>query len=249
MKIEHITLIMPYYINPGMLHHQYEVWAAYPQHIKDRIDIILVDDGSPIHPAIDIPRPEGLPALSIYRVDVDIPWNQHGARNLGARMAKDEDWLLLTDMDHVVPAETLENLFALTPKKPCVYTFHRLDAPDMKPTCRPDGSHKPHPNSFAMTKETYWEAGGYDEDFCGMYGTDGLFRSRLYKRFPQKHMESLTIVRYGREVISDASTTTLIRRDAGKPIKGATKKRMEWKSAQGRAGKIMTIQFPWSKLL
>jgi hypothetical protein len=104
-----LSIVMPYYMNPGMLAHQYETWAAYPADLKERVDIVIVDDGSPVSPAADVPRPEGLPPLGIFRVLEDRPWHQHGARNLGAFVAKGP-WLLLTDMDHVLPAESLARL-------------------------------------------------------------------------------------------------------------------------------------------
>lgn len=244
--MKHITLVMPYYLNPVMLAYQYNVWGSYADDVKDKLDIVIVDDGSPDHHAADVPRPNDLPRLSIYRVQVDIPWNQHGARNLGAHVAEGP-WLLMTDMDHVVPEDTLRTLLTLKNERR-VYTFFRVDAHTMEPTCRPDGSFKAHPNSFALTREAYWNVGGYDEDFCGMYGTDGLFRRRLYSQYKQTPLEDAVIIRYGREVIPDASTTTLERRKDGS-VKGETRRRMEWKASNGRTKVIATLQFPWQRVV
>lgn len=77
--MKNLTMIYPYYDNPRMLGLQYGTWREYPEDLKQDLEIILVDDGSPESPAIDVPRPDGLPKLRIYRVLVDIPWHQHGA--------------------------------------------------------------------------------------------------------------------------------------------------------------------------
>ncbi|MGE0366945.1 MAG: glycosyltransferase family A protein [Phycisphaerales bacterium] len=248
-----LSLIMPYYMNPGMLELQYERWAKYSQDIKGAIDVVLVDDGSPKHRAADVPRPAGLPPLSIYRVKKDIPWNQHGARNLGAKIAQG-DWLLLTDMDHAVPEESMVTLLNRTrreAKKECsrnaVYTFDRVDYPTMQPTRRPDGSHKPHPNTFFLTKSMYWEIGGYDEEYCGIYGTDGLFRHRMRERALVKHLNGVQIIRYGREHVADAATTTLPRKE-GK-FRLPTKRIKEQKVQEGRRHDILIINFEWEQVL
>lgn len=242
--MRHISLVMPYYDNPGMLAIHYEAWSKLPQEIKDRIDIVLVDDGSPGVAAAEVPRPEGLPQLTIFRVLVDKPWHQHAARNIGAHHAKGP-WLVLTDIDHLVPMETWEALFKIKNGSKA-YTFTRLDAPYMVPKYHPQtGEPHPHPNSFAMTKALYWLVGGYDEDFCGVYGTDGLFRNRLWAVAPQSHL-SATLIRYSREVQGDAATQTLPRKEGRPP--NAKKDIMALKKSRGTLGKVSTLTMPYLKV-
>jgi glycosyltransferase involved in cell wall biosynthesis len=238
-----LSMVMPYYRNPGMLAHQYEVWAAYPEAQTADIEIVLVDDGSP-DPAVDVARPAGLPALRIYRVLIDRPWNQHGARNLGVLMAT-APRLFLTDMDHVLTAESLAAL--LNADDPAVvHTFPRLDAPGLTPTLGRDGRPKPHPNTFAMARDTYWRAGGYDCRLCGIYGTDSEFRRRLGGVVPLRELPGCPIVRYPREVIRDASTTTLARKEG----RGDTKQRvLDRIRREGSEADIVTINFPWERVL
>lgn len=232
-------------MNAGMLAVQYETWAAYPEHLKRDIEIVLVDDGSPTDYAADVPRPDGLPPLRIYRVLEDRPWHQHAARNLGAHDA-DGPWLFLSDMDHVLPAASLEKLMEQR-NKSVIYTFARIDAPDMMPTRRPDGSLKPHPNTFAMTREMYWEIGGYDERFSGVYGTDSLFRTRAERHAKFRHLEDVPVVRYPREVIPDASTRTLSRKSAENY---AEKRRLLRQIAdEGSQDQIKTLDFPWTRVV
>ncbi len=242
--MRHITLIMPYYNNPGMLTIHYRYWTMLSPEVRNNIDVVIVDDGSPTSPAVDVPRPEGLPELTIYRVLVDKPWHQHAARNIGAYEAKGP-WLLLTDMDHLVPEETYKALFERA-NKGKFYMFRRLDAPDLKPKLHPATNlPHPHPNSFAMSKDKYWDVGGYDEDYCGMYGTDGMFRSRLLARASRVDLE-YPLIRYGREFQADAATQTLARKEGRDPL--AKDKIKAIKEDLGRADKIMTLTMPYEKV-
>lgn len=240
-----LSLVMPYYENPGQLARQYARWAGYRSEIKQRLEIVLVDDGSPQHPAFAVPRPDGLPSLRIYRVLEDRPWHQHGARNLGADRARGP-WLLLTDMDHEVPEATLDVLLARR-NRSLIYTFGRVDAPAMTPTRRADGSRKPHPNSFAMAKSLFWTIGGYDETFCGIYGTDGMFRKRAFAVAREEHLPGAVLIRVPRELVPDASTVGLPRK-TGRPAR-AREERRAAKVAAGEGDRIVTLNFAWERVL
>jgi len=199
-----LTIVLPYYRNPGMLAHQYGVWADWPPAVKAAISIVLVDDGSP-EAAGDVPRPAGLPLLRILRMLEDHPWHQHACRNLGAKVAAGS-WLLLTDMDHVLPASSARGLLErIAGGGDVIYTFGRVDAPDLKPKLDARGMPHPHPNSFALRRDRFWAVGGYDEDLIG-YGTDGFFRKRLFTQGPPIHLADCPLIRFSREVIPDAST-------------------------------------------
>jgi hypothetical protein len=228
-----------------MLAIQYGVWMRYPEYFRDRCSFVVVDDGSPRWPAADVPRPEGLKNLSIYRVLEDIPWHQDGARNLGAHVAPD-GWLFLSDMDHVLPPASLEGLWRQASDPGKFYTFDRNDAATGEPMRNAAGEHKPHPNTYAMTRSMYWLAGGYDEDFCGVYGTDGAFRKQLVRVGLHHHLR-VPIVRYSRDVVPDASTTTLDRKAYG----GVDAKRAAHarKAEAGRTGRILTLAFKWERAL
>jgi hypothetical protein len=237
---------MPFYLNAGMLARQFEGWAAWPEEFKRRLEVIIVDDGSP-EPAVDVGRPQGLPALRIYRVLVDIPWHQHGSRNLGAHVAP-AGWLLMTDMDHVLEAEAAEALFARLPKlnPEAIHTLDRIEADTRKPTLDRNGNPKPHPNSFVLTRELYWRIGGYDEDLTGIYGTDGFFRQRAFTIGRRAHIE-IPLVRYWRDIVPDASTTTLPRKEGRDP--GHKDRILKAKRDRGEADKVKVLQFEWERVL
>lgn len=227
-----ITLIMAYYDNPGMLKTQLENIKAYAQDLKDRLELIVVDDCSPKSPAYLMLDP-GIP-VKIFRTLVDVRWNQDFCRNLAAYKAT-TDWLLLTDIDHLVPEITVRQILENGQLKPMIaYKFSRVSAPVMEP-------YKPHPNSWLMSREFYCYIGGYDERFAGNYGTDGDFRDRVTKFTTIEQLDSV-LIRVGREVIPDASTTTLER------------KRQEdydninrIKRERGEQGPVI-LSFPWEEI-
>lgn len=196
---QHVTLIVPYYENRLFLSDQLgDFWWNYPEHIREKLSIILVDDGSPQYPAGDVVATFGPGAsrgLRVFRIEQDVRWNWLAARNIGAKEAR-PGWLLLTDMDHVVPAYTLEV---------CIYGVHRTDTIYGFSRREHTGETiNPHPNSWFMTKDMYWKWGGYDEALSGLYGTDGDARRRMAET---AKMAILTdpLVRY--EYVGDSSTT------------------------------------------
>lgn len=255
-----LSLVMPYYRNPRMLVRQMMVWHdEWSNDLRNQIEIILVDDGSPDETAEEVIREmwggeSGLP-LSLYRVLEDRPWHQHGARNLGAHVAT-SDWLLMTDMDHVVPASTLAEVLRLLPAagKREVMTFGRVDAPEtltwkadhwteFKRTVREDGSLKPHVNSFVVRRKVYWQIGAYDEDLCGIYGTDKHFRNRLFGTGLERHLKHAPLIRVAREVIADAST-----RDVERKLPGRNQLKRAAVAGKSRY-KTTTLNFPWKRVL
>ena len=208
-----ISLVFAYYENPRMLEYQWKTIASYSADVKKRIEIIVVDDGSPNHPAASVPMPHGLPSLAIYRIDRDIPWNQDAARNIGAHESQSR-WLILTDIDHLVPEATLSRLFALDKEDSVIYTFSRVKV-------HTGEQREPHPNSYFMAKHLYWQIGGHDEDYAGIYGKDFLFRRRALSVHREEHLADLCIVRVGSETVADAGTSTISRKNtAMKTLRG-----------------------------
>lgn len=90
-----VTLVMAYYENPDMLRQHCRVWQGYPEDVRARVRVLLVDDGSPRRPARDAlraavqeaaARGAQLPQIRLLRIQPDVPWNQDGARNLGLHL-------------------------------------------------------------------------------------------------------------------------------------------------------------------
>lgn len=196
------TLIMPYYENPNFLAAQIMHWQGrLPDDLTRYMSIMIVDDGSPNRKAQDVFKTywpiDSSISLSQFRIEVDVRWNWLAARNIGVHNSK-TDWIMLTDMDHVLPENTLNTLVYGQHSRGVIYRFSRTGAKT-----------HPHPNSWFMTKNMYWQVGGYDETFSGYYGTDGEYRRRCAATAPIRIMD-VPLELHEHE--NDASTTHYLRK-------------------------------------
>jgi hypothetical protein len=192
-----VTLIYPYYENAVFFMTQVAGWRQYPASVASHLSAIVVDDGSPV-PAV---LPDATPfPLALYRIGVDVRWNWLAARNIGAHHAAD-GWMLLSDMDHVVPAETAAAIVYGQHDPSAVYAFSRRD--------HTGETVSPHSASFLMTRAMFWTIGGYDETLSGHYGTDGDYRRRLAEH---ARIRVLSDVLVRHEYQGDSSTTRYLRK-------------------------------------
>jgi hypothetical protein len=211
-----ITYILPYYNQPKMLAAQLAEWAAYDPYTLDAMNFIVVDDGSAFDAARVFqyaPHPKN---VSLYQIDIDIRWNRAGARNLGSTIANTE-WLLHTDTDHVLHAQDAQNLVGrlndFNKKKWYRFRRFRIGAADetrMKDNIPRDqkiGEIKPHIDSYLCTREMYWKAGGYNEDFSGCLGGGSPFLRELEKvgGKPREAPPDIVLRVHTRHSIPDAS--------------------------------------------
>lgn len=241
-----ITLVMSYYRQPVMLTRQMENWLTYPEEVRKQIRFILVDDGSP-QPAAPIVQ-EMAKDVEVYRVTIDILWNQNGTRNLAAHVA-DEGWMLMTDLDHVLLVDSAQELLrrvpALSPSR-----WYRLDRRRTRVSAETGQLEtfpiKPHSNSFVVTREAYWKAGGYDEDYCGCLCGDGVFHSHLAKVATPDHLSGVYFDCYGRTLIPDATTPDIPRDQAQRDECG---RRMRDKARRGDTIAKNPLRFPWERVL
>jgi glycosyltransferase involved in cell wall biosynthesis len=201
-QIPRISMVFPYYDNPEMLRFQLVHFGDYSPEALDECEIVIVDDCSPVFPARDVIREHDLPNIRLFRVGVDRPWNQDAARNIGAHEARGE-YILLTDIDHVVPESTLLQLCDIEDKL-SVYTLARK-------AHFSDKVIPSHVNSYFLSRSLYWDIGGYDEDFWGAYGSDRLFRTRVLKSAPIKELPNSRLELVTRGSIPDAKNTNFSR--------------------------------------
>jgi hypothetical protein len=205
------TLIIPYYENPQMFSRQWGHLIAFRAAVRQKLHVIFCDDGSPDRPLeseLEALSKDQFASLQIFRVDVDVRWNWIACRNIGVHHAK-TSWVLMTDIDHLLPEATARRIIEGKLRDDTVYRFARVDAPDMTPTIGKHGEHKPHPNTWLMTKPMFDKVGGYDERFSGFYGTDGEFRDRVRGAAGKDKIVVLPepMIRVPREVVADAATT------------------------------------------
>lgn len=234
-----LSIVFAYYENPQMLRLQWEEISQYPDDLKARMEVLVVDDGSPVHPAGDVGRPDGLPRSSVFRLREDLPWNQDAARNIGAHEAR-APVLLLTDIDHIIPEATLRGVLNTKVRDGVFYSLGRIKYVGGAPS-------EPHPNSYVLTKQTYWDIGGHDEDFAGIYGKDFLFRKRAFRRASEHKLPDLVLARVGSKHFPDASTRTLRRDNSlSKRVWGYL---LEWLKAARLWRGIQTLTHPYDRVL
>lgn len=206
--MKEITLLYAYYENPQMLTAQLREWLMWEPVHNLRTKFIIVDDGSQKYPAMPII----LSAMSIQQLDLQVfrvledrPWGQDAARNIGMAYTK-TDWVLMTDMDHMVTFGEIGELIRFEPNRKTYYMPRRVTTGGM--------SRHPHPNSFIMHKHDFWRMGGYDEDFVGYYGSDGNFRKCAKgSGLIEWEMEGFRLVEYTRDEIEDANTVKYSRKE------------------------------------
>jgi len=231
------SLIYPFYENQGMLELQLYEWQSHKS-----CDLIIIDDGSPNNPASDVLEPEK--GLHLYRVKQDFPWHQHGCRNLGALVCE-TPFALFSDMDHMLRADDAIKLEKEQCPKDKMYMFQRVTAPTMN-------GYKPHPNSFLCSIDKYWESGGYDEDYCDpnsgvpMYGGDGVFIRRLTERTDSVMRHDISLVRYPREYVEDASTVQYERNGT---YKENYRREFDRKRYEGDEEPKNPIRFQWERVI
>lgn len=223
-----VTLVLPYYESPDFFLEQQASWRQWPHDVLTYIRVIVVDDGS----KVPIMLPWG-PAVDcrVFRVSVDVPWNWLAARNIGAHHAED-GWLLLTDMDHLVPRETIRSVVLGQHDPSIIYAFSRREH-----TGEMIASHSA---SFLMTRAMFWKVGGYDETLSGHYGTDGDWRRRCAAVAPV-HVLADTLTRF--EFVSDASTRRYVRK---LPADADAVRRLV--AARGAEWRPRTLSFPYHEV-
>ena len=226
-----VTLILSYYENQEMLDRQLRFIEAMKPRVKERLTLIVVDDGSPTKKAEDVYRNPDIREARLYRMKVDIPWNQDACRNLAMRESPNE-WALMTDMDHLVPEQTMEWCMNAELRELVAYKFSRVSAPDMEP-------YKPHPNSWLISKTLYDKFDGYNEQYAGIYGTDGDFARDLMRHGCIRQSE-MPLIRVPIEVVSDACTVSFQRKTEWSDLMKTAIRKSKLPRARGI--------FPWKRL-
>lgn len=232
-------IIWPYYENAGQLKRQIDILNQYSKDVHKNIEVFLIDDASPKNPALPvlISNHCKIP-IKLWRIQENIPWNQHGARNLGAKMAGKEGWLYVSDIDHFFEPNEMDKLLHQNLLTTHFYTFERVSLPEKLP-------YHYHCNSILIDRDIYWKAGGYDEDYCGSYGGDGQFIKAVKQFTTRYHFTDIRNVRVPREVQPDASTVQWSREE----YKKIYVERLAEKKRAGLMKAINPLRFTWERQL
>lgn len=212
-----MTILMPYYENYNMLKMQIQYWKEYSLAIRNLLELVIVDDGSRKNPAEKVLSQSDLSEfqkVSLYRIDQDKPWNHMGARNLGFHVASD-GWILSTDMDQVVSWQSMKNLMKLNLDQNCFYRPARFYKNQL---------YKRHNDTYIIHRDSFWQIGGYDEDFSGYYGGGStLFYRQLKNELTEVLLNEDIYTLHFEGLIEDASTDRWDRQDSGYYYKNSAK--------------------------
>lgn len=170
-RMTKFSIVICYYDQPKMLARQIEEWSTYP----DDVEVVLVDDASPNHPASEVLEYwDGCP-LRIFRILEDIPWNQMGARNLGMHHAKGP-WVFCADVDHVLTVDQVDKVLQ--------YPFERkhIYYPNRTIPWEPGSQMLRACNIYFVHREDFWNTRGYDERYRGNKGWSDVMLRHVFER-------------------------------------------------------------------
>lgn len=162
-----LTIILSYYNEPHYLDWWYHklMWLHHQR--PGKVKMIIVDDGSTIEPAIRHLKHRNTELISLYAVVEDIGFNNHGARNLAMKHTT-TSWNLLTDIDRRYTDETMLDIIDnVTSNQLDPMSYYRFSP------ARPEWPHTV--NDYVIHRETFWQTGGYDEEFANIHWGDRLF--------------------------------------------------------------------------
>lgn len=168
---------------PQIVAEHLRVWDALPEGLREQWEFVLVDDCS--NPPINEQRDY----LTLLRSRDPMLWN-YGVKNLGAEQARN-DWLLLTNVDHVLTTEAVIKITNLPLVPGRFLRFARCN-PDAG--ARPKYSTTSHVGTLLIHRSDLFSVGGYDEDFSGYYGHDDTFLAHCLKHRGLKEVKCNDIV-------------------------------------------------------
>jgi hypothetical protein len=232
-----ITLVFIYYDNRRMLATQIKTWNSYAKALSAALKIILIDDGSPRYPAVDVVRRSRLKVpIEVYRIKEDIRWNFSGARNLGCFSAT--GWIYVSDMDTLLTDEEAVKLFEGQKLDPgCFYMPRRASFHDDAPLA-------PSAVNLLFHKSKFLEIGGYDEDYAGFYGKEETdFFNRMKQAATLVNREDVVVRLVPPDVVSDARTKGWVR------DKTRNNEVYERKRLDGFENPVRPLRFTWEKVL
>jgi hypothetical protein len=165
-----LTLITHVYNAQEPVDRQVALWQQFSPALRERLSFLVIDDHSDTPLQVD----KGALDLRLVRVDDDIDWNMPGCRNLAATLCE-TPWMLFFDVDNVCSEASLQKI---------VNNLPRLDASRLHVFRRTENGVdvEPHINSFLITRQGFFRAGGYDEDFSGHYGFEDVAFRMMWRK-------------------------------------------------------------------
>ena len=149
-----LKIVYPFYNNHAAMDSLLPRIASLP------CEVVVVDDAS------DPPLGVSCQNVRVMRIEVDVPWNQPAASNLGIRSLSPSDVVLRLDIDHWVDPSDFSEFESCSLGLPTrtLYQFVRVSSTGKRL--------HPNMNMLMMRVSDFLRIGCYDEDFCGSYGYD-----------------------------------------------------------------------------
>jgi len=173
--MNNLSLVVPYYNSSNVIPRKFEEWQEYDEDVRNCLEIVIIDDGSPTETSFENHWIDTNLNIKLYKINVDIPWNECGANNLGFKMATNP-WIFRSDVDWYIPNNTMRHMMNLNLSEDSYYVFPGREYTTKTVLASPY-------NIYVMHKNTFWRVGGYDEDCRGYYGSDLTFRHRVDRVF------------------------------------------------------------------
>lgn len=172
-----LAIIFPYYEAQRELKYQLHGLQQMLNQILAQLEVIVVDDGSPIFPILNGTSGEikrlletlepRLGGLLVLRILQDIPWNRAGSLNLGATYSS-ATWLLMLDIDTCIELPALTRLLRI------IQMRDRHQAAQFMRN-HGDGTQSISPSALLVSRATFWNVSGYNEDFSGGHGYEDAY--------------------------------------------------------------------------
>jgi len=195
-----ITICYPYCNQPELLNHHIDIWENYNDEIKEKLDFIIMDQGYSIKP-LKIKRNLKVD-LKVYGIidayrSKKVQWI-YGCHNL-AYMMCNTDWLLYSNLDHIIDGNTIDKILKLPMRDPNVYyMFKRY----------PYKNKDYHRGTWMIHKEAFWKSLGIEEAMNGEYGfEDSIMMLSLNKKNIRKVFPKDIVMKYIDDKEFDNSTS------------------------------------------
>jgi hypothetical protein len=140
--------------------------------------------------------------IKIIKTGDTIPWTEHKARNIGARIARGK-YLFMIDVDYIVPKETIEKALKFTGQRMAIKRRFGvldknaiiLDDPEtlakwgLKSYWIRKGGVAGHRSQFLMQKDLFRKMGGYNESLDGKWRRTGGAGEKFWRKWQrlEKH--------------------------------------------------------------
>ncbi len=202
-----------------------ERYDKYSSEVKSKFEIIIIDDGS----KYPLTLPKSNLNISLLRIEKDFPWNNSGARNLGACYATTPK-LVMLDADWFVPEETLLKCIDI-----------KLSNNDIMPLkWTTDSTIPPQrvlPNLFCINKQTFFKFNCYDEQWCGSYGEDLFYRKYIQSNGINSVITNHFLLPHGKNYVTNDSHN--LSRNARAALRKVSKIKNLYHSKR-------ILKFPWA---